>query len=98
MDRARFIAKQDAIIKCLGILLDEDLMDFAVYKSSIIRIASNHFVHKQLEDTAVVAEALDTAAIKLVEKAGLPKLEKEAHQENASCDCEIEWHRCTYAK
>ncbi len=76
-NRTAFIKKRDAVGKCLAILLDEDLMDFAMYKSSIVRAASNFFIHKHLEDSAVVAEALDNAAMEIVQKADIPKPEKE---------------------
>ncbi len=54
-----------------------DLMEFAVFKSSIVRSATNYFVHKHLEDNEVIAEVLENAAQELIEKADIPKPEKE---------------------
>ncbi len=66
--------KLNIVHKCLYILLDDRLMETAILKGSIVRHATNYFVHKQLKSikNPTVADALKNGAEELVQEANLP--------------------------
>lgn len=76
--RTACVAKRDAIAKCLAILLDPDVMDFAVYKSSLVRIAANRKVHKRFQLNMIVAEALNHAAEVVIKEDNPVKVDEES--------------------
>ncbi len=80
--RARRVARFNAIMKCLSILLDVKLLNFAVFGDSFVRKVSNYFVHKPnaVRNNQVVIDALNRVQ-ELVNKY---KEERQALREDAS--------------